>query len=287
MSAGQSSTKNRPLVMGVVNVTPDSFSDGGEWFDAEHAVAHGYELMLAGADILDIGGESTRPGATRPDEAEELRRVVPVVRQLAAQGARISVDTMRASVAEAAISAGAHIINDVSGGLADDDMARVAAETDAQFVAMHWRGHSDRMQSNTHYDDIVTDVCRELGVALERLRSAGVKDENLIVDPGFGFGKTSEQNWELLSRMAEFDVDGLPVLWGTSRKNFLGHAGRTPAQIAADEAVAPAQRDSATAATSLIAAQHGAWGVRVHDVASTLAALDVAASAGLIGVLAK
>lgn len=279
--------RRRPLVMGVVNVTPDSFSDGGEWFDTEQAVAHGFELMVAGADILDIGGESTRPGATRPDEREEMRRVVPVIRQLAAQGARISVDTMRARVAKAAVEAGATIINDVSGGLADSDMGRVAAETGAEFVAMHWRGHSDVMQDNTAYDDIVADVCRELGAAVAKLRAAGVADDKLVVDPGFGFAKTAEQNWELLSRMREFDVDGLPVLWGTSRKRFLGSAGRTPAQIAADEAVPAVERDAATAATSLIAAQHGAWGVRVHDVASTLAALDVAVAAGQLGAASR
>ena len=243
--------------MGVVNVTPDSFSDGGRWFDTAAAVAHGQELLEQGADILDVGGESTRPGAKRPDEDEELRRVVPVVRELAAAGARVSVDTMRASVAEAAVAAGADIINDVSGALADPAMRDVAAASDATFVAMHWRGHSVDMQQHTAYDDIVTDVCRELAESVAALREAGVRDGRLVVDPGFGFAKTAEQNWELLARMGEFDVDGLPVLWGTSRKTFLGRVGRSLALVTEDGAVQPAERDAATAATSLLAAQRG------------------------------
>lgn len=273
--------------MGVVNVTPDSFSDGGRWFDTAAAVAHGQELLEQGADILDVGGESTRPGAKRPDEDEELRRVVPVVRELAAAGACVSVDTMRASVAEAAVEAGAAVINDVSGALADAAMPSVAAQTGAAFVAMHWRGHSVDMQQRTVYADIVADVVAELTRSVETLLDAGVAREKLVVDPGFGFAKTGEQNWELLSRMGEFDVLGLPVLWGTSRKTFLGRVGRSPALVTEDGAVQPAERDAATAATSLLAAQHGAWGVRVHDVPSTLAALDVAVAAGQIGVLGR
>lgn len=279
-------TAQRPLVMAVVNVTPDSFSDGGRWYDLGDAIRHGAEMIAQGADILDIGGESTRPGAHRPSVDEELARVLPAVKEFVKMGARISVDTMRASVAEACMNAGAHIINDVSGGLADPEMGKVAAETGAEFVAMHWRGHSDRMQSNTEYTDIVADVLAELTDAVNKLRAAGVRDEKIILDPGFGFGKTAQQNWELLSRMSEFDIDGLPVLWGTSRKTFLGRVGQSPAQLAADEPVPPAQRDAATAATSFIAAQHGAWGVRVHDVASTIAAMDVAIAAGQYGVRA-
>lgn len=268
--------------MGVVNVTPDSFSDGGRWFDESAAIEHGRQLVEQGADILDVGGESTRPGAARPDEAEEMRRVVPVVRELAAAGACVSVDTMRASVARAAVEAGAAIINDVSGALADDAMPGVAGETGAAFVAMHWRGHSVDMQQRTAYADIVADVVAELTVSVERLLAAGVSREQLVVDPGFGFAKTGEQNWQLLARMGDFDVLGLRVLWGTSRKTFLGRVGRTPQMVATDEAIEPAQRDAATAATSLLAAQHGAWGVRVHDIPSTLAALDVAVAAGQI-----
>lgn len=276
----QPGASGRPLVMGVVNVTPDSFSDGGRWFGTATAVEHGRELLAQGADILDVGGESTRPGAARPDEDEEMRRVVPVVRELAAAGACVSVDTMRASVAHAAVEAGAAIINDVSGALADDAMARVAAETGAGFVAMHWRGHSVDMQQRTVYGDLVGDVVSELTASVEALLTAGVARERIVVDPGFGFAKTAEQNWQLLARMGEFDVLGLPVLWGTSRKTFLGRVGRPPALAAADGVIEPAQRDAATAATSVLAAQHGAWGVRVHDVASTLAALDVAVAAG-------
>lgn len=268
--------------MGVVNVTPDSFSDGGRWFDTATAVEHGELLLSQGADLLDVGGESTRPGAARPDEAEEMRRVVPVVRELAAVGACVSVDTMRASVAHAAVEAGAAIINDVSGARADVAMTRVAAETGAGFVAMHWRGHSVDMQQRTVYDDLVGDVVCELTTSVEALLAAGVAQERIVVDPGFGFAKTGEQNWQLLSRMDEFDVLGLPVLWGTSRKTFLGRVGRPPELVAADGVIAPAERDAATAATSVLAAQHGAWGVRVHDVPSTLAALDVAVAAGQV-----
>lgn len=274
---------HRPLIMAVVNVTPDSFSDGGRWFDADAAVAHGEELLAQGADILDVGGESTRPGAARPDAEEEKRRVLPVVQTLAGRGARVSVDTMRAEVAAAALDAGATIINDVSGGLADEAMARVVADAGCTFVAMHWRGHSREMQQNTHYDDLVADVCRELDRAVATLEEAGVHRENLIVDPGFGFGKTAEQNWQLMARMGEFDVRGLPVLWGTSRKSFLGSVGRVAQRVTAGEVMPPAQRDTATAATSVLAAQHGAWGVRVHDVPSTLAAFDVVVAVSAAG----
>ena len=199
----------RPLVMAVVNVTPDSFSDGGRWFDSAAAVEHGLQLIEQGADILDVGGESTRPGAQRPTAEEEARRVVPVVRDLVAAGARVSVDTMRASVAEAAVSAGASIINDVSGALADPAMRDVAAATGATFVAMHWRGHSVDMQQRTTYDDIVADVCRELAESVAALREAGVRDDKLVVDPGFGFANTAEQNWKLLARMG-----GTARAWG-------------------------------------------------------------------------
>lgn len=265
----------RPRIMGIVNVTPDSFSDGGRWFERDAALTRAFELVAQGADIIDVGGESTRPGAQRPSAAEELERVLAVVQTLSAEGVCVSVDTMRAEVARAAVAGGAQIINDVSGGRADVEMARVAAETGAIFVAMHWRGHSDRMQQLTGYDDIVTDVCRELGGAVSALQAAGVALEQLVVDPGFGFSKSAEQNWELLERMDEFDVSGLPVLWGTSRKSFLGSAGLTPDERAAGAVVPPDGRDVATAATSVLAAQHGAWGVRVHDVRGTAAAFDV------------
>ncbi len=264
----------RTLVMGVVNVTPDSFSDGGEWYEPGAGEAHGRELLAQGADLLDVGGESTRPGAPRVPEAEELRRVLPVVSALAEAGAVISVDTMRATVAEAALDAGAAFVNDVSGGLADPDMPGLAAERQVPFVVMHWRGHSDDMYASAVYDDVVTDVRRELEARVEALTAAGVSPEQLILDPGLGFAKTGAHNWQLLNRIDELGAIGLPLLIGTSRKRFLGHllagADGTP--------VPPAERDDATAATSALAAAHGAFCVRVHQVPASLAAVRVAAA---------
>lgn len=262
----------RPLVMGVVNVTPDSFSDGGEWFEPEAAIGHGRELLAAGADLIDVGGESTRPGAERPQVEEELRRVVPVVRALAAEGAIVSIDTMRASVAAAAVEAGAAIVNDVSAGLADGDMAALVAQAGIPFIAMHWRGHSTEMQSRAVYDDVVVDVCRELRERVESLQESGIRAEDIILDPGFGFAKTAAHNWTLLSRLDEVVALGHPVLVGTSRKTFLGRLGRPDGA----EPRPPIERDLSTAVTSFHAARSGAWAVRVHDVASTTQALDVA-----------
>lgn len=256
------------LVMGVVNVTPDSFSDGGRWFDADAAVAHAIELAAAGADLLDVGGESTRPGAARVDPDEELRRVIPVIRELAARGLRVSVDTMRAATAEAAVEAGADIINDVSAGLADEAMARIAAETGARYVAMHWRGHSDRMDELADYADVARDVRDELARRVDALVDAGVAPERLILDPGLGFSKRGEQNWELLANLDVLAELGYPILVGASRKRFLG--------ALLSDGAAVEQRDLPTAVISALAAQAGAWAVRVHDVASTRVALDVA-----------
>jgi dihydropteroate synthase len=269
---------DRPLVMGVVNVTPDSFSDGGLWFSEENAVAHGRDLLAQGADLLDIGGESTRPGAERPPEAEELRRVVPVVRALAAEGAVVSVDTMRASVAAAALEAGASLLNDVSGGLADPDMAALAAQTGAPYVAMHWRGHSTQMERKAVYADVVAEVRTELLERLEGLRSAGLSDDQVILDPGFGFAKNADHNWALLARLDAFVGLGHKLLVGTSRKRFLGSVGREPGAERP-----PGERDVATAVTTFVAAQAGAWCVRVHDVPSTIDALDVAAALATTG----
>lgn len=263
--------RHRTLVMGVVNVTPDSFSDGGQWFEPEAAVAHGLELLRQGADIVDIGGESTRPGAQRPEESEELRRVLPVVEALASAGARISIDTMRSGVARRALAAGATVLNDVSGGLADPDMVSLAAEAEVPFIAMHWRGHSGDMQSRAVYDDVIAEVCRELADRAQALLAAGVTKENLVLDPGFGFAKLAEHNWSLLRHLDDIVALGYPVLVGTSRKAFLGRVGRS----AGDDPRPPLERDAATAATSLWAALHGAWAVRVHDVASTRDALAV------------
>jgi dihydropteroate synthase len=260
----------RPLVMGVVNVTPDSFSDGGAWFTPEAAVAHGHELVAQGADLLDIGGESTRPGAERPSAEEEQRRVLPVIEELGSL-VPVSVDTMRADVAAAALDAGAVLVNDVSGGLADPDMAPLVAARRVPFVAMHWRGHSHDMQARAHYDDVVAEVAAELSARVEALVATGIRPADIVLDPGFGFAKLAHHNWELLRRLDELTAVGHRVLIGTSRKGFLGLVGRTP-----DTVRPPLDRDVATAATSLYAAQRGVWAVRVHDVAGTVDALDVA-----------
>ncbi|MBM7829487.1 dihydropteroate synthase [Agromyces cerinus] len=258
---------DRTLVMGVVNVTPDSFSDGGRWFDADAAIAHGLELVAAGADILDVGGESTRPGAARVAPEEELRRVVPVIGELAGRGIRVSVDTMRAATAQAAVEAGAEIINDVSAGLADAAMGSIAAETGARYVAMHWRGHSDRMDSLADYTDVAVEVRDELAQRVDALVAAGVAPEKLILDPGLGFAKRGDQNWELLGRLDVLAGLGLPILVGASRKRFLG--------AMLPETASVTDRDLPTAVVSVLSAQAGAWAVRVHDVQGTRRALDV------------
>ncbi|MEW2404344.1 dihydropteroate synthase [Streptomyces sp. NPDC046862] len=264
--------------MGVVNVTPDSFSDGGLSFAAGPAVDHGLALLEQGADIVDVGGESTRPGAARPPVEEELRRVLPVVRELAAAGAIVSVDTMRAEVAARALDAGARLINDVSGGLADPAMLPLMARAGRPYVLMHWRGHSAGMQANAVYDDVVTDVLDELRLRIDVALEAGVPPGCLIVDPGLGFAKTPEHNWELLGRLGEVRALGHPLLVGASRKSFLGH-------LLADRATGqprPARlRDAATAAVSVLAAAQGAWCLRVHDVASTADAVRVTARWGV------
>lgn len=265
------SSLDRALVMGVVNVTPDSFSDGGQWFSADAAVAHGKELLAQGADILDIGGESTRPGAPRVSEDEELRRVIPVISELASLGAVMSVDTTRARVAQAAIEAGAHIINDVSGGLADPRMDATAAETGAVFIAMHWRGHATEMDNLEHYNDVFVDVKSELLERVDALLTAGVRESQIVLDPGLGFSKSGANNWPLLAHTEDFASLGFPVLVGASRKRFLG-------QLLADESgepAAPLARDGATAAITALSVAAGAWAVRVHDVASSVDAMKV------------
>jgi dihydropteroate synthase len=260
--------------MGVVNVTPDSFSDGGRWFTPGAAVAHGMELLAQGADLLDVGGESTRPGSRRVAVEDELARVLPVIEQLVARGATVSVDTTRAVVARAAVERGAAIINDVSGGLADDDMYAAVAATGAVYVAMHWRGHADVMDDLDAYDDVVADVRRELADRVAALRAAGVRDEQVVLDPGLGFAKSGASNWPLLARLPELVADGFPVLVGASRKRFLGHllAG------ADGDPAPPLARDGATAAVTALAAAAGAWCVRVHEVAGSADAVRVAAA---------
>ena len=268
--------------MGVVNVTPDSFSDGGKWLDADTAVRHGLDLVAQGADIVDVGGESTRPGALRIDAEEELRRIIPVVTGLVGEGATVSVDTMRADVAERALDAGATLINDVSGGRADDRMTQVAATSGVPIVLMHWRGHADGMQKLTHYDDVVKDVVDELGAQVEGALSAGVRPEQVVIDPGLGFSKTGEQNWTVLAHLDAFTALGYPLLVAASRKRFLGEL------LADDEPSDPStgsgtvlrptdQREAATAAISALAAQAGAWCVRVHEPAATADAVRVVA----------
>lgn len=261
--------------MGVVNVTPDSFSDGGLWLDPAKAVAHGLDLVARGADLVDVGGESTRPGAQRVTEAEELRRVIPVVTELARAGVVVSVDTMRASVAAAAVEAGARVVNDVSGALADPAMAEVVAATGAPFVVMHWRGQSADMDALAVYRDVVADVVAELTARVEALLAAGVKEEQLILDPGLGFAKTSEHNWALLGRLDALTALGRPVLVAASRKRFLGTLLANPET---GELRPARQRDDATAAVSVLSARAGAWAVRVHDVAGTADAVRVVAA---------
>ncbi|WP_253784835.1 dihydropteroate synthase [Nocardia amikacinitolerans] len=258
--------------MGVVNVTSDSFSDGGRYLDPELAIAHGVELYRAGADIIDVGGESTRPGADRVDPETEAARVAPVIRGLVAAGVPTSVDTMRASVAEAALGAGVSVINDVSGGRADPDMVKVVAAAEVPWILMHWRAGADYRHTGPadHYDNVVAEVRAELNAQVELAVAAGVDPSRLILDPGLGFAKNADHNWALLGALPDFVADGLPVLIGASRKRFLG------ALLAdADGPRPPDGREVATATVSALAAMHGAWGVRVHDVRASLDAIAV------------
>ncbi|MER6309032.1 dihydropteroate synthase [Streptomyces sp. NPDC001739] len=264
---------DRCAVMGVVNVTPDSFSDGGEWFDTELAVKHGLDLVAQGADLVDVGGESTRPGAARVDEAEELRRVVPVVRELSAAGAVVSVDTMRASVAEQAVQAGARLVNDVSGGAADPAMVPVVAAHHVPFVVMHWRGQSIDMNNRAVYGDVVAEVVDELGKAMERAVAGGIDPDRIVIDPGLGFAKQAEHDLALIARLERLRALGRPLLVAASRKRFLGRV------LAGDEGAAPPparERDAATAAVSAMVAREGAWAVRVHEVRASADAVRVA-----------
>jgi len=264
----------RCLVMGVVNVTPDSFSDGGRWLDAQAAIAHGVALVAQGADLVDVGGESTRPGAARVPEAEELRRVIPVIAALRAEGICVSVDTTRARVAEQALAAGAVIVNDVSGGAADPAMVRLVAETGAPFVVMHWRAPSDRMEGRAVYGDVVAEVRAELLTRVETAIAAGVAEARIVIDPGLGFAKNAEHNWALLTQLNAMSSWGFPLLIGASRKRFLGALLAGPT----GEPAPPQARDEATAAVTAIAALAGAWAVRVHEVPGSAAAVRVAAA---------
>ncbi|CAN1525198.1 FolP Dihydropteroate synthase and related enzymes [Candidatus Nanopelagicaceae bacterium] len=241
------------LVMGILNVTPDSFADGGLHFDTDLAITHGREMIEDGVDIIDIGGESTRPGADRVSAEEEQERVIPVIRELAKESVVISIDTMRASTAKLGVEAGATIVNDVSGGAADPEMFSTVAQLGCKYTLMHWRGHSKDMNSKAIYSDVVAEVIEEISIQLDKALAAGIKRENIILDPGIGFAKDAEHNWEILNRIDEFIALGYPVLIGHSRKRFLG--GDTP-----DD------REDATVQVTQSLVGKGIWAVRVHGV---------------------
>ncbi|MGP3987857.1 dihydropteroate synthase [Streptomyces sp. 3N207] len=264
---------DRCAVMGVVNVTPDSFSDGGRWFDTEAAIKHGLDLVAQGADLVDVGGESTRPGAARVSEDEELRRVLPVVRGLAGEGVVVSVDTMRASVAARAVAAGAVLVNDVSGGQADPEMVAAVAEAGVPFVVMHWRGQSIDMNNRAVYTDVVGEVLTELTESVHRAIAGGIEQGRIVVDPGLGFAKRAEHDLALIAALARLRAElDHPMLVAASRKRFLGRV------LADDEGAAPPparERDAATAAVTTLAAREGAWAVRVHEVRASADAVRV------------
>jgi dihydropteroate synthase len=261
-------------VVGVLNVTPDSFSDGGRYLALDDAVAHGIAMHARGADLIDVGGESTRPGADRVEPSVESARVVPVIRELAAAGVPVSVDTTRARVAEDALSAGARIVNDVSGGLADPDMAKVVVGHDVPWILMHWRGHSKQMNTLATYTDVVAEVRAELCARVDAALAAGAAPESLALDPGLGFAKHAEHDWALLHGLPSLVELGFPVLVGASRKRFLGRLLADPD----GKPRPPDGREDATAVISALAAIGGAWGVRVHDVGRSLDAVAVAAA---------
>ncbi|MGI8693756.1 MAG: dihydropteroate synthase [Geodermatophilaceae bacterium] len=264
----------RTLVMGVLNVTPDSFSDGGRYADVDAAVRHGLQMRSAGADLVDVGGESTRPGAERVDAGEETRRILPVVTELAAAGVPVSIDTTRAVVAERALAAGAVLVNDVSGGRADAGMPAVVCAASVPWVLMHSRGHSRDMHLLSAYDDVVAEVRDELCKRVDAALVAGVEAGQLVLDPGLGFAKRPEHNWQLLHRLDRLQDLGFPLLVGASRKAFLGRL-----LAGADGVVREAgDRDDATTAVSALAAAAGVWGVRVHDVRASVDAVRVAAA---------
>lgn len=276
-------------IWGIVNVTPDSFSDGGRYLDADRAIAHGIRLYEDGASVLDVGGESTRPGAVRVDPAEEQRRVVPVVQELAARGIPVSVDTLNASTAAAAVEAGARIVNDVSGGLADGAMLAAVAASGADFAIGHWRGPSEDMYARAEYRRAAREVASELRERIAQAAAAGIAPARVIVDPGIGFAKTGAQNWEVLRGLDDITALGYRVLIGTSRKKFLaetlgvpqspvspGAATESAPGTRAEETASQERRDLATAVTSALAVRYGVWAVRVHDVAATRDALAIA-----------
>lgn len=260
----------RCAVIGILNVTPDSFSDGGRYLDLHQAIGHAEQLYSDGADLVDVGGESTRPGAQRIDVETEIERVVPVIKALNAYGIPTTIDTMRSVVARAAIEAGASAVNDVSGGLADPLMAGTVADLDVPWILMHWRAHSNRMATFAEYDDVVTDVLAELLTRVDAALAAGVRRERLAIDPGLGFAKTAAHNWRLLAALGAFNLTGFPVLVGASRKSFLG------ALLAAREPRPADEREDATTAVTALAAAAGVWAVRTHNVRASIDAVKVA-----------
>ena len=272
--AGVPADADRTLVMGVLNVTPDSFSDGGRWLDVDQALAHGRLLLRQGADVLDVGGESTRPGSQRVPVDVEIARVLPVVRALADDGAAVSVDTVHAETADACLRAGAAVVNDVSGGLADPEILTVAARHGARYVLGHWRGDPATMNERAVYTDVVAEVLAELADRTEVALAAGVDPALLVLDPGLGFAKDAEHNWELLARLDALAALGHPLLVGASRKRFLGALLAGPDGVPAP----PPARDAATAALTAILAARGVWGVRVHEVGPSADAVRVAAA---------
>ena len=258
---------SRTLVMGILNITPDSFADGGRYLSKEDAITQGRRLIAEGVDIIDVGGESTKPGVDRVSEADELERVIPVVTELVKDGAIISVDTMRSEVAKQAISAGASYINDVSGGLADEKMASVIAQNPKiQYIAMHWRGHSKEMQKKAVYKDVVKEVKDELDERVSQLLKAGIDPEQIILDPGIGFAKESDHNWEILKNIERFQLLGYPLLIGASRKRFLGELVNAPE---------PDKREAATIALTTELARLKVWAVRTHAVKAHQDAISV------------
>ena len=268
-----SAPKVKPLVMGVLNVTPDSFSDGNQYNSVESAVDHAKLLVLAGAQIIDIGGESTRPGAERVSLEEEQSRVIPVIKAIAELnlGAAISIDTMNAETAELAIASGANIINDVSGGLADEAMLGVAAKHDVVIILSHWRGHSDVMNTMASYQNVAEEVATELQARVDAAIAAGVGRDKIVVDPGLGFAKDMKQNWQLVARLDEIEKLGLPILVGASRKRFI--AGALDEEE--PNSVSHERRDVATAVLTALLMQRKLWGVRVHNVISTVDAISI------------
>jgi dihydropteroate synthase len=266
---------HQPLVMGVLNVTPDSFSDGGDFIRLEAALDHARVLQIAGADIIDIGGESTRPGAKRVTLDEEQARVLPVIKAIVAElGAKVSIDTMNAETARLAVAAGASIINDVSGGLADPEMFKVAADTGATIVISHWRGFSDQMDTLATYDDVAAEVAAELKLRVDAALATGIKQSQIVIDPGLGFAKDMQQNWKLVARLDKLEELGYPILVGASRKRFIAGVIEPdePAEVSNE------RRDLATAVLTALLLQRKIWGVRVHNVLATTDAIRVVAA---------